>query len=111
MTPPSIPLAWAMLVAAGLLDVAWAVSMKYAEGFTRLGWSAASLALLAAFVWLLGQAMTVLPVGTAYAVWAGIGALGTAALGIVLFGEPATAVRLAGIALVTAGIVVLKLAA
>ena len=74
---------------AGLLDVAWAISMKYAEGYTRPGWSVLSLALLLAFVYLLGRTLEVLPVGTAYAVWTGIGAVGTAALGMLLFGEPA----------------------
>jgi quaternary ammonium compound-resistance protein SugE len=100
--------AWAALLAAGALDVAWAVSMKYAQGYTRLGWSLASFAFLAGFVYLLGRALHVLPVGTAYAVWTGIGALGTVVLGAVLFGEQLGAARLAGIGLVLAGIVLLK---
>lgn len=103
-------LAWAALIAAGLLDVAWAVSMKYAQGYTRLGWSLVSLALLGAFVFLLGRALQALPVGTAYAVWTGIGAIGTVLMGAFLFGESLNPVRLAGIALVLAGIVALKLA-
>ncbi|MEQ1953908.1 multidrug efflux SMR transporter [Mesorhizobium sp. CN2-181] len=100
--------AWILLITAGLLDAAWAVSMKYAEGYTRLGWTAVSLMLLAAFVYLLGKTLTVLPVGTAYAVWSGIGAAGTVILGILLFGEAFTLGRVAGIALVVAGIVALK---
>lgn len=102
--------AWLLLIVSGLLDVAWAVAMKYAEGYTRLGWSALSLLLLGAFVFLLGRVLEVLPVGTAYAVWTGIGAAGTVLLGIVLFGEPASPIRLGAVALVVAGIVTLKLA-
>lgn len=103
-------LAWGMLLVAGVLDVLWALAMKQAEGYTRLGWSLVSLLLLAAFVWLLGRSLSVLPVGTAYAVWTGIGAVGTVLAGALLFGESLGAVRLGGIALVLAGIVVLKLA-
>jgi quaternary ammonium compound-resistance protein SugE len=103
-------IAWIALVAAGLLDVGWAISMKYADGYTRPGWSLASLALLAAFVFLLGRALQVLPVGTAYAVWTGIGAVGTVLLGVIVFGETLNPVRLGGIALVLVGIVALKLA-
>jgi len=105
---PSI--AWVLLVVSGLLDVAWAVSMKYAQGYTRPGWTALSLLLLAAFVFLLGRVLAVLPVGTAYAVWTGIGAAGTVLLGIALFGETVSFVRLGGVLLVVAGIVALKLA-
>lgn len=103
-------LAWTALIVAGLLDVAWAVSMKYADGYTKLGWSVVSLLFLGAFVFLLGRALQALPVGTAYAVWTGIGAVGTLLMGVVLFGETLNPVRLAGIALVLAGIVALKLA-
>lgn len=103
-------LAWAALVVAGLLDVAWAIAMKYADGYTRLGWSLLSLLLLGAFVVLLGRALQVLPVGTAYAVWTGIGAAGTVLAGVALFGETLTPLRLGGIALVLGGIVLLKLA-
>jgi quaternary ammonium compound-resistance protein SugE len=103
-------LAWAALLVAGLLDVAWAVSMKYAQGYTRLGWSLLSRALLAGFVFLLGRALQTLPVGTAYAVWTGIGAMGTAVAGAVLFGEALGPLRVGGIALVLAGIAALKLA-
>lgn len=103
-------LAWAMLVLAGLLDVGWAIAMKNAEGYTRPGWSIASLVLLAAFVFLLGRALKVLEVGVAYSVWTGIGAAGTFLMGVVLFGESLSAMKLAGIALVLMGIVALKLA-
>lgn len=102
--------AWLMLVIAGLLDVGWAISMKYAEGYTRPGWSLVSLVLLAAFVVLLGRALKVLEVGIAYSVWTGIGAAGTVIMGVVLFGESLSAMKLAGIALVLMGIVALKLA-
>lgn len=102
-------MAWLMLVIAGLLDVGWAISMKYAEGYTRVAWSIVSLVLLAAFV-LLGRALKVLEVGVAYSVWTGIGAAGTFAMGVVLFGETLSAMKLAGIALVLMGIVALKLA-
>ncbi len=102
--------AWTALIAAGLLDVAWAVSMKYADGYTKLGWTLVSLLLLGAFVFLLGRALQVLPVGTAYAVWTGIGAAGTVLMGVVLFGETLSPVRVGGVGLVLAGIVALKLA-
>jgi len=103
-------LAWFALVVAGLLDVGWAISMKYAEGYTRLGWSLVSLVLLAAFVFLLGRALQVLGVGVAYTVWTGIGAAGTLTMGVLLFGEAVNPVKIAGIALVMAGIAALKLA-
>jgi quaternary ammonium compound-resistance protein SugE len=103
-------LAWATLLLAGVLDVAWAVSMKYAEGYTRLGWSILSLALLAAFVFLLGRALQVLEVGVAYAVWTGIGAAGTLIMGVALFGETLNPAKIAGIVLVITGIVALKFA-
>jgi quaternary ammonium compound-resistance protein SugE len=103
-------LAWLMLAVAGILDVGWAISMKYAEGYTRVGWSIASLVLLAAFVFLLGRALKVLEVGVAYSVWTGIGAVGTFVMGVVLFSETLSAMKLAGIALVVMGIVALKLA-
>jgi quaternary ammonium compound-resistance protein SugE len=84
--------------------------MKYADGYTRLGWSLVSLVLLAAFVFLLGRALQVLEVGIAYMVWTGIGAAGTLIMGVLLFGEAMSAMKLAGIALVLAGIVALKFA-
>lgn len=103
-------IAWLLLIFAGLLDVGWAVSMKYAEGYSRPGWTLVSLLLLAGFVYLLGKTLTVLPVGTAYAVWTGIGAAGTVLLGIWLFGETLNLWRFSGVALVLAGIVMLKFA-
>ena len=106
MTPT---LAWIYLVASGIIDVAWALSMKKAEGFANPAWSLVSLLLLGAFVYLLTKALHVLPVGTAYAVWTGIGAAGTVIAGIVFFAEPATAWRLLCIAVVVAGIVGLNL--
>ena len=103
-------MAWLMLVTAGALDVGWAISMYYGVGYTRLGWSIVSVVLLAAFVVLLGRALKVLEVGVAYSVWTGIGAAGTFIMGVVLFGETLSAMKLAGIALVLMGIVALKLA-
>ncbi|WP_363799220.1 multidrug efflux SMR transporter [Lysobacter firmicutimachus] len=100
--------AWTLLIAAGLIDVVWALTMKLSQGYTRLGWSVLSVISLIAFVWLLGRALTALPVGSAYAVWTGIGAAGTVLIGSVLFGEALTPMRLAGIGLVVAGIVVLR---
>ncbi len=102
-------LAWTILVVAGLCEIGWAIGLKYTEGFTRLIPSALTLTAMVASIVLLGLALKALPVGTAYAVWTGIGAIGTAALGIYLFGEPATAARLASIGLIVAGIVGLKL--
>jgi len=102
--------AWVALVTAGILDVGWAIAMKYAEGYTRVGWSIASLVLLAAFVFLLGRALQVLEIGTAYSVWTGIGAVGTLTMGVLLFGEALNPVKITGIVLVMSGIVALKLA-
>lgn len=102
--------AWLLLIVSGLLDVAWAISMKYAEGYTRPGWTILSLIFLAAFVYLLGRVLEVLPVGTAYAVWTGIGAAGTVLLGIILFGESISLQRVGGVALIVAGIVALRFA-
>ena len=102
-------MAWAILFTAGLLEIGWAIGLKYTEGFSRLVPSVLTLAAMAGSVILLGIALKTLPIGTAYAVWTGIGAVGTATLGIYLFGEPATALRLASIGLIVAGIVGLKL--
>ncbi|BCH34547.1 QacE family quaternary ammonium compound efflux SMR transporter [Mesorhizobium sp. L-8-10] len=102
--------AWILLLVAGLLDVAWAISMKYAEGYTRPGWSIVSILLLAAFVYLLGRVLEALPVGTAYAVWTGIGAAGTVIAGVILFAEPLGLLRLGGVVVVLVGIAMLKLA-
>lgn len=101
---------WLILVLAGLLEIGWAIGLKYTEGFTKL-WPTVGtvLSLLASFL-LLGVAMRALPVGTAYAVWVGIGAVGTAILGIVLFNESTEILKLASLGLICAGIVGLKLA-
>ncbi len=101
-------IAWTLLALAGLLDVAWAISMKLADGYTRASWTIVSVALLASFVFLLGRVLTVLPVGTAYAVWTGIGAAGTVIAGAWLFSEEIGIHKLCGILLVVAGIVALK---
>ncbi len=102
-------MAWFMLFIAGLMEVGWAIGLKYTEGFTRLVPSVLTLAAMLISIILLGLALKTLPVGTAYAVWTGIGAVGTAILGIVLLGDPATAARLTSIGLIVAGIVGLKL--
>jgi quaternary ammonium compound-resistance protein SugE len=102
-------MAWVLLLVAGLLEVGWAIGLKYTEGFTRLWPSVFTLVSMVASVVLLGIAMKSLPVGTSYAVWVGVGAVGTAILGIVLFGEPANLGRLVSLALIVAGIVGLKL--
>jgi quaternary ammonium compound-resistance protein SugE len=102
-------MAWAILVVAGLMEVGWAVGLKYTEGFTRLLPTAAVLACMGASVWLLAIALRTIPVGTGYAVWTGIGAVGTAILGMVLFQESREVARLLCIALIVAGIVGLKL--
>ena len=101
--------AWLILVIAGLCEVGWAVGLKYTEGFSRLWPSAATLVAMVISVVLLGWSLKVLPLGTAYAVWTGIGAVGTAILGIILFGESREAARLVSIGLIVAGIVGLKL--
>lgn len=103
-------MAWVVLVVAGLLEVGWAVGLKYTEGFTRLWPTVGTAVALIASMVMLGVALRTLPLGTAYAVWTGIGTVGTAILGIVLFREPATAMRLVCIALIVTGIVGLKLA-
>jgi quaternary ammonium compound-resistance protein SugE len=103
-------MAWFVLVLAGLFEVAWAIGLKYTDGFTRLWPTVGTLAAMAISLGLLGLAMKSLPVGTAYAVWVGVGAVGTAILGIVLFAEPANAGRLISLGLIVAGIVGLKLA-
>lgn len=103
-------MAWLLLTIAGLLEVGWAIGLKYSEGFTRVWPSVLTLGAMVLSVVLLGVAMKSLPVGTSYAVWVGVGAVGTAILGMVLFGEPATTGRLASLGLIAAGIVGLKLA-
>lgn len=103
-------MAWVILIVAGLFEVGWAIGLKYTEGFSRPWptiWTAVAMIIS---LWLLGIAMKSLPVGTAYGVWVGVGAVGTVILGIVLLGEPASAARLISVALIIAGIIGLKLA-
>lgn len=104
-------MAWTYLALAGLFEIGWAIGLKYTDGFTRLVPSVLTGLSMVASVLLLGLALKTLPVGTGYAVWTGIGTVGTALLGIVLFGEPATGMRLACIGLIVAGILGLKFAA
>ena len=101
--------AWILVLLAGLCEVGWAVGLKYTAGFSRLGPSIATLAAMAASVLLLGWSLKALPLGTAYAVWTGIGAVGTALLGMALFGESREIARLVCIGLIVAGSVGLKL--
>ncbi|WP_034992526.1 quaternary ammonium compound efflux SMR transporter SugE [Beijerinckia mobilis] len=103
-------MAWLILVIAGLFEIVWAIGLKYTQGFTLFIPSAITVAAMIASVLLLGFAVRSLPIGTAYAVWTGIGAAGTVIIGILLFDEPATWLRLASIGLVLAGIAGLKLA-
>jgi quaternary ammonium compound-resistance protein SugE len=103
-------MAWLWLVVAGLLEIVWAVGLKYTEGFTRVLPSAVTVAAMLASVYFLALAVRTIPIGTGYAVWTGIGAAGVAILGMVLFGEPKTLLRLGSIALIILGIVGLKLA-
>jgi len=103
-------MAWLYLLLAGMFEVGWAIGLKYTEGFSRLLPSLLTIAAMALSLALLGVALRDLPVGTAYAVWTGIGAVGTAALGIYLFSEPATLMRLGCIGLIVVGIVGLRFA-
>lgn len=103
-------MAWVILVIAGLFEVGWAVGLKYTEGFTRLWPTVGTVLAMVISLWLLGLAMKTLPVGTAYAIWVGVGAVGTVILGMVLLGEPANAGRLISVGLIIAGIIGLKLA-
>ena len=100
---------WLALVVAGLLEVVWAVALKASAGFSRVGPSVLTVVAAAASFWLLAMAMKALPAGTAYAVWTGIGAVGVAILGVVMFAEPVTGLRVAGIAAILGGIAMLKL--
>lgn len=109
MTPLGAGAAWGVLVVAGLFEIAWVIGMKLSDGFTRLWPSVASLTAMFFSVALLAQAMRSIPVGTAYAVWTGIGAAGTAMIGIFWFSEPSDVLRLGSIVLIVAGIVGLKL--
>lgn len=101
--------AWVMLGLAGLLEIVWAVGLKYADGFTKPVPSAITIAAMVVSMWLLAQAARDLPIGTAYAIWTGIGAVGAALLGMMLFAESANVVRLGCIGLIVAGIIGLKL--
>ncbi len=103
-------MAWAYLMLAGLFEIGWAIGLKYTDGFTRIVPSILTAISMVVSVLLLGLALKTLTVGTGYAVWTGIGTVGTALLGIYLLGEPATAMRLACIGLIVAGILGLKLA-
>lgn len=101
---------WIILVLAGLFEIGWAIGLKYTDGFTRLWPTVGTVASMIVSLGLLGIAMKSLPVGTAYAVWVGVGAVGTAILGIVLLGEPVNTGRIVSLLLIVAGIVGLKLA-
>jgi quaternary ammonium compound-resistance protein SugE len=102
--------AWVVLLIAGLLETGWAVGLRYSHGFTRLWPSVFTVAAMIASLWLLAAAVRVLPLGTAYAVWTGIGTLGAVIYGVIFFGEPATVVRLGCVAMILGGIIGLKLA-
>jgi quaternary ammonium compound-resistance protein SugE len=104
-------MAWVYLIFAGIFEIGWAIGLKYTDGFSHLAPSLLTVASMIVSLGLLGLALKTLPVGTAYAVWTGVGTVGTALLGIYLLGEPATALRLTCIGLIVAGIVGLKLAA
>lgn len=101
---------WLIVLIAGLMETGWAIGLKYSEGFTRFWPSVATVVGALGSFWLLSIAMKTLPVGTAYAVWVGIGAVGTAVLAVALFDEPVSLLRVAGILLIVAGIAALKLA-
>lgn len=101
-------MAWLILIIAGLFEVGWAIGLKYTEGFTRLWPSVLTVLAMVISLWLLGLAMKTLPVGTAYGVWVGVGVVGTVIMGIIVFDEPVNAVRVLSLALITAGIVGLK---
>jgi quaternary ammonium compound-resistance protein SugE len=103
-------MAWLYLILAGLLEIGWAVLLKKTDGFTRLGPSAATFILYVASLWLLSLALRSLPTSTGYAVWVGIGAVGTALVGLLILGEPANALRLISIALIILGVIGLRLA-
>ena len=102
-------MAWTALVIAGFLEICWAIGLKYTEGFTKPIPSALTIAAIAASFWLLSIAMRSIPIGTAYAIWTGIGAAGAVIFGIIMVDEPANPGRLVAIALILSGIVMLKL--
>jgi quaternary ammonium compound-resistance protein SugE len=101
--------AWMLLVVSGIADVVWAICTKYSNGYTRHGWTAASITALIVFLALLTQALKTLPLGTAYAVWTGIGAVGSVTAGVVLFGESLNPARLAATFAIIGGVIALKL--
>jgi len=101
--------AWTFLILSGIADVVWAITTKYSAGYTRLGWTVVSLVMLVVFLGLLTQALKVLPLGTAYAVWTGIGAVGSVLGGLVFFGEALTGARLTAIIVIIGGVVALKI--
>ena len=103
-------MAWVVLVLAGLFEIGWAIGLKYTEGFTRLWPSFWTVLAMVLSVWFLGMAMKSLPMGTAYSIWVGIGAVGAVISGIVLFGEPASLIRLVSVVLILMGVIGLKLA-
>lgn len=100
--------AWLFLVLSGIADVVWAITTKYAAGYTKVGWTTVSLIALVVFLGLLTQALKILPLGTAYAVWTGIGAVGSVLAGLLLFGEAMSAARLAAVVVIIGGVVALK---
>ena len=102
-------MAWVILILAGLFEIGWAIGLKYTEGFSRLCPTVGTVAAMVVSLALLGVALKTLPIGTAYAIWTGVGAVGTAILGIYLFGDPAAPARLACIGMIVAGIIGLKL--
>ena len=103
-------MSWIILLCAGLFEIAWAIGLKYTEGFTRLWPTVGTLTAMAISVGMLGIAMKSLPVGTAYAIWVGVGAVGTVILGVVLFDEPVNALRIGSVVLIVVGLIGLKLA-
>jgi quaternary ammonium compound-resistance protein SugE len=108
-SPATLALAWAYLVVAGLLEIAWAIGLKYTDGFTRWVPSVLTVGAMAASVGMLSLALRHIPIGTAYAIWTGIGAVGVAVLGMILFGESRETLRILFILLIVAGIVGLKI--
>ncbi len=103
-------MAWIWLLLAGAAEIAWMVMLRFSDGFTRLAWSAATLAAMGLSLFFISFAIRTIPMGTAYAVWTGIGAAGIAAVGMLFFGEPRTALRVACIGFIVAGILGLKIA-
>ena len=103
-------MAWAILFVAGLLEVGWAIGLKYTEGFTRLWPSVGTVLAMIVSLWLLGLAMKTLPLGTAYAIWTGIGAVGAFILGVVWLGESLSPMRVAAALLIVSGLVLMRLA-